>query len=516
MIRSSILRLAPLVMGFLSAVLTPPVQAQTPQVRQWRQANEHALLREYVEFLSLPNVATREADVRRNATHLVEMMRRRGLNPRLLESEGSPPAVYGEWTVPGATRTIVLYAHDDGQPTDSAAWHGSHPWRPVFRTARLDQGGEIIPFPAPGQPIDPEWRLYARSASDDKAGVMAILAAVDAIRASGLTPTSNLKFFFEGEEEQGSPHLGALLRRHADALRADAWIIADGPVHQSGRKQVSYGVRGDVNVDVTVYGPVRPLHSGHYGNWAPNPAMLLAQLLATMKDSHGRVSIAGWYDDVEPLGEAEREALRHLPVNDPELMRELGIALPEITGPSLMELITLPSLNVNGFESGGIGAGARNVIPTEAHAVLDLRLVRGNDHRRQVQKLMDHVRQQGFHLLDRAPTIEERRRHPRLAWVRVRGGGYNAERTPMDLPISRAVLRAVQSTTPAEPVYALPTLGGSLPLSIISEALGTRTISVPLANHDNNQHAEDENLRLQNLWDGIESMAAVMMMEPGV
>ncbi|HEX2210292.1 MAG TPA: M20/M25/M40 family metallo-hydrolase [Longimicrobium sp.] len=518
MSRSPLLRLAPLAMGFLSIVLTPPLQAQTPQVRAWRHANEHALLREYVDLLAIPNVARNEADIRRNAAHIVEMMRRRGLNPRLLESEGSPPAVYGEWTVPGATRTIVLYAHYDGQPTDSAAWHGTHPWRPVLRTARHDQGGQIIPFPEPGQPIDPEWRLYARSASDDKAGVMAILAAVDALRAGGLTPTSSLKFFFEGEEEAGSPHLGDLLRRHADALRADAWIIADGPVHQSGAKQVVYGVRGDVNVAVTVYGPVRPLHSGHYGNWAPNPAMLLAQLLATMKDSHGRVSIAGWYDDVEPLGVEEREAIRHLPLNDPELMRDLGVALPEITGPPLMELITLPSLNVNGFESGGIGpggAGARNVIPTEATAVLDLRLVRGNDHQRQVEKLMNHIRTFGFHILDREPTLEERQRYPRIARVRVRPGGYNAERTPMDLPISRAVLRAVQSTSMAEPVYAVPTLGGSLPLSVISEALETRTITVPVVNADNNQHAEDENLRLQNLWDGIESIAAVMMMEPG-
>jgi acetylornithine deacetylase/succinyl-diaminopimelate desuccinylase-like protein len=514
MIRLPFVRLAPLVMGFLSIVLTPPVRAQAPQVREWRRANEHQILREYVDFLALPNVARNPEDIRRNAAHLMEMMGRRGLHPRLLEAPDAPPAVYGEWTVPGATRTIVLYAHYDGQPTDSMAWHGSHPWRPVLRTARLDRGGQVIPLPAAGTPIDPEWRLYARSASDDKAGVMAILAAVDAMRAAGMTPTSNLKFFFEGEEEAGSPHLDAILRRHADALRADAWIIADGPVHQSGSKQVVFGVRGDVNVDVTVYGPVRPLHSGHYGNWAPNPAMLLAQLLATMKDSHGRVSIEGWYDDVEPLGAAERDAIRHLPLNDPELMAELGIALPEISGPPLAELITLPSLNVNGFESGGIASGARNVIPTEATAVLDLRLVRGNDHRRQAEKLMQHIRQMGFFILDHEPTLEERRLHSRLARVVVRPGGYNAERTPMDLPISRAVLRAVQSTT-GEPVYAVPTLGGSLPLSIISEALQTRTITVPVVNHDNNQHAEDENLRLQNLWDGIETMTAVMSMEPG-
>jgi acetylornithine deacetylase/succinyl-diaminopimelate desuccinylase-like protein len=501
-------------MAFLSLVLTPPVQAQTPAVRRWRQANEHQILREYVGFLSLPNVAHDRGDIRLNADSLMAMMRRRGLEPRLLQAGDSaaPPAVYGEWRVPGATRTIVLYAHYDGQPTDSAAWHGSHPWRPVFRTARLDRGGQIIPLPAEGQPIDPEWRLYARSASDDKAGVMAILSAVDAMRANGMAPTSNLKFFFEGEEEAGSPHLGDLLRRHADLLRADAWIIADGPVHQSGLKQVVFGVRGDVNVDLTVYGALRPLHSGHYGNWAPNPAMLLAELLATMKDDAGRVSIAGWYDDVQPLGPPEQEALRAMPAYDRELMAELGIAVPEGDGKSLGELIALPSLNVNGFESGGIAAGARNVIPTEATAVLDLRLVLGNDVQRQAQRLLEHVRAQGYHVLDREPTPDERRVHARIARLRVRPGGYNAERTPMDLPVSRAVLRAVQSTT-AQPVVAVPTLGGSLPLSIISEALGTRTLTVPVVNHDNNQHAEDENLRLQNLWDGIETMVAVMTME---
>lgn len=498
-------------MAFLSLVLAPPVGAQSPAVRQWRQAHEHALLREYVGFLSLPNVARNPDDIRRNADSLVAMMGRRGLSPRLLESGDAPPAVYGEWMVPGATRTIVLYAHYDGQPTDSAAWHGSHPWRPVFRTARLDRGGRIVPLPDAG-PIDPEWRLYARSASDDKAGVMAILAAVDAMRANGITPTSNLRFFFEGEEEAGSPHLGDLLRAHADLLRADAWIIADGPVHQSGVKQVVFGVRGDVNVDVTVYGPLRPLHSGHYGNWAPNPAMRLAELLATMKDDDGRVTIDGWYDDVEPLGPAEREALAALPAYDQALMTELGIAAPEGGGASLGELITLPSLNVNGFESGGIAAGARNVIPTEATAVLDLRLVLGNDARRQADRLVAHVRAQGYHVVEGEPTPDERRAHPRIARVRVRPGGYNAERTPMDLPVSRAVLRAVQSTT-SDPVIAVPTLGGSLPLSIISGALGTRTITVPLVNHDNNQHAEDENLRLQNLWDGIETMVAVMTME---
>jgi acetylornithine deacetylase/succinyl-diaminopimelate desuccinylase-like protein len=501
-------------MAFLSAVLAAPLAAQPAEVRAWRQANEHAILAEYVEFLALPNVAGDTAAIRRNARHLAEMLERRGLAPRILEVEGGAPAVYGEWIVPGATRTLVLYAHYDGQPADPAGWRSTHPWRPALYTARIDRGGEPLPFPAPGEPIDPEWRLYARSAADDKAGVMGILAAIDALRAAGLAPTSSLKLFFEGEEEAGSPRLDALLAAHAELLRADAWIIADGPVHPSGRRQVVFGVRGDVNVELTVYGPARPLHSGHYGNWAPNPALRLAELLATMKDADGRARIAGWYDDVEPLGAAEREAMALLPANDRELMAELGIAEPEGAGMPLVELIALPSLNVNGFESGAIHAGARNVIPTEARAVLDLRLVRGQDHRRQVARLAEHVRAQGYLVLDREPTPEERRAHPRIARLRVPQGGYNAERTPMDLPVSRAVIRAVQSTS-AEPIYAVPTLGGSLPLSIISETLGTRTITVPIVNHDNNQHGEDENLRIGSLWDGIEILAAVMTMEEG-
>src|SRR5882724_1495112 len=342
---------------------------------------------------------------------------------------------------------------------------------------------------------------------------MAILTAFDALRAQGITPALNIKFIFEGEEEAGSPHLGEIIDLHKDLLAADAWIICDGPVHQSGRKQAVFGVRGDVNVDVTVYGAKRPLHSGHYGNWAPNPAMLLARLLSSMKDDAGRVTIAGWYDGVVPLGEAEQKAIAEAPAYDDELRSQLGLARTEGSGKSLLELINQPSLNINGFSSGDVGSLARNVIPTTATAVLDLRLVRGNDHRQQVQKLIDHIRKQGFYVIDRDPTDDERKQHPLIAKVSTRAGGYNAERTRMDLPIAVAVVIAVQATS-TQPIVRLPTAGGSLPLSIITDHLRTTTMTVPIANYDNNQHAENENLRLQNLWDGIETMAAVMTMKP--
>jgi acetylornithine deacetylase/succinyl-diaminopimelate desuccinylase-like protein len=502
-----------LVWCYLTILLLTITASGQSSVREYRRAHERQIIEEFTRLLAIPNIASDRENIRRNAAFISEMMQRRGLNPRLLEtkSKDSPPAVYGEWKVAGATRSIILYAHYDGQPVDPKQWTASPPFQPTWRSAAMEAGGQVVSLPATGD-INSEWRLYARSSSDDKAGVMGILAAVDALKAQNLTPSVNLKFLFEGEEEAGSAHLGEIIDLNKELLQSDAWIICDGPVHQSGRKQVVFGVRGDQNVDVTLYGAKRPLHSGHYGNWAPNPAMTLARLLASMKDDNGRVTIAGWYDGVEPLGEPEKRAIAEAPAYDDELRSQLGLARTEGSGKLLMELINEPSLNINGISSGDVGTLARNVIPTSATAVLDLRLVKGIDHQRQVQLLIDHIRKQGFYVIDRDPTEAERKQHALIAKVRAREGGYNAERTRMDLAVSVAVIEAVQSTS-KEPIVKLPTSGGSLPLSIITNRLKTVTITVPIVNYDNNQHAENENLRLQNLWDGIETLAAVMMMK---
>ncbi|MBI1850893.1 MAG: M20/M25/M40 family metallo-hydrolase [Planctomycetes bacterium] len=484
-------------------------------IREWRAKHEREILAEFVDLLSIPNVAADRENVRHNAAAIVVMMERRGLHPQLLETADgtSPPAVFGRLDVPGATRTLVLYAHYDGQPTDPSQWIGSAPWQPTLRTAAIDAGGTILPMPAAGARLDPEWRLYGRSTSDDKAGVLAILTAIDAARATNATITSSLKLFFEGEEEAGSPHLEDVCRRNADLLKSDAWLVCDGPVHQSGRKQVVFGVRGVTTFDLTVWGPKRPLHSGHYGNWAPNPGMMLARLLASMKDDAGRVTIAGFLDDVEPLGEAERRALAEAPDVDTALRADLGIARTEGAPQSLLERISLPSLNVDGIACADVGAPSRNVIPTKATATIDLRLVKGNHWERQQDRVAEHVRKQGYFVIDgnREPTDAERREHPLIATI-VRRGGYDAERTPMDSPIGRAVIDAVQATS-REPIVRMPTLGGSLPLRVIRDTLGAPSLVVPIANPDNNQHAENENLRLQNLWDGIDTWAAILTMK---
>lgn len=492
----------------LAAMMATPVCAKPAD---WVAANQAKILADYAELLAIPNVASDTPNIRRNADRLVEMMRARGLSPRLLEGTDAsvPPAVYGEWKVPGAKRTLVLYAHYDGQPVTPEDWKSTQPFEPKLLTDRLDRGGKVIALPRAGEKVDPDWRLYGRSASDDKAGVMAILLAVDALRAEGKRPAFNVKIFLEGEEEAGSPHLADILARHKDVLQSDGWVIFDGPTHQTGAKQVVLGVRGIVGTDITVYGPLRPLHSGHYGNWAPNPALLLSKLLASFKDDSGRVAVAGFYDDVTPLTAAERAAIAAVPNGDEALKADLGLGWTEGGGKPLIETTHEPSLNIDGIRSADVLDKARNVIPSTASATVDMRLVAGNDHQRQFDKLVAHIRQQGFFVTDAEPTAEQRRQHKWVARV-VKGGGYNAERTPLDHPLARDVAAAVRTVQPKAVV--LPTLGGSLPLYVLRETLAAPSVTLSLANHDNNQHAEDENLRLGNLWDAVEVAAAVMTM----
>jgi acetylornithine deacetylase/succinyl-diaminopimelate desuccinylase-like protein len=498
-----------------TALLVFPVAAQAPdadrlrsEVRQWREANEARILDELRTLLALPNLASDSIGIRRNAALLVTMLERRGVRARLLEVPGSPPAVYGELPAPGAARTVMLYAHYDGQPVDASRW-ASDPWTPVLRSGALPDPASDIPFPTPGERVDPEARVFGRSASDDKSPIVAMLAALDALRAADVTPSVGLKFFFEGEEEAGSHHLRVMLERHAELLRADAWLFLDGPVHQSRRHQIVFGVRGVMGLNLTVYGPSRPLHSGHYGNWAPNPNVLLAHLITSLRDRDGQITIPGFYDDVRPLSAAERAAFASVPAVDDALRRDLGLAATEADNAPLMERLTLPALNVGGLDGGPAGSGGANLIGARAHAYVDFRLVPDQTPDRVRALVEAHLRNQGWHLVANEPDDATRLRHPRILRVQWRGGGYPATRTPMDLPASVAVVQAAEEAL-GQPIIRVPTLGGSLPLHHFVEVLGAPVIVVPIVNHDNNQHGENENLRLQNLWDGIELIAGLI------
>jgi acetylornithine deacetylase/succinyl-diaminopimelate desuccinylase-like protein len=274
---------------------------------------------------------------------------------------------------------------------------------------------------------------------------------------------------------------------------------------------ILFGVRGDVNMDLTVYGAKRPLHSGGYGNWAPNPAMRLVQLLAGMKDEKGKVLIKDFYDDVIPLTTEEKKAIAALPDVTPTLKKELGIAEPDGDGVSFLELLSLPTLNINGIQSANAGKLAANIIPATAEATLDLRLVPGNDVNRQVQKVKDYIRLKGYHFIDHDPTDEERSQYGYLIKI-TSDKGYNAQRTRMNLPIAQNVIKAVQSTI-SYPVVLIPTSGGSLPLFLFEKYLDAKVVTVPLVNYDNNQHAENESVKVQYLLEGINTVAAIMLME---
>jgi acetylornithine deacetylase/succinyl-diaminopimelate desuccinylase-like protein len=454
---------------------------------QWRVSHEQAILAEFMDLLAIPNLASDQPNIRRNAAAVSAILEKRGVKTRLLEVPSAPPVVFGEIDSPGAARTVIFYAHYDGQPLDPKEW-ATPPWQPVLR----------------------DGRIYARSASDDKAPIIAIATALDALKAAGIPLRANIKFVFEGEEEAGSPHLASILAKYKELLGSDVWLICDGPVHQSRRQQIVFGARGITSLDITIYGPKRELHSGHYGNWAPNPAMMLARLLATMKDDDGRVTIDHFYDGIQPLSETERRAVAEAPDVDRDLMRELWLGRTEGGGKKLVELLNLPSLNIRGMSAARTGAQASNVIPAFATATIDIRLVKGIDHDVAAGRVIEHIRKQGYYIVDHDPDAQTRMSHARVAKAIVEPGGYNAARTSMDLPISQLVLRTAESAR--GPVVKLPTMGGSVPLYMIEETLHAPTITVPIANHDNNQHSFDENIRLENLWDGIDLLAALLAM----
>ncbi len=487
-------------------VAQDPVQA----ARSYVASHQAEIALELRDIVAIPNVASDRPNILRNVDALVSMMERRGVTTHVLEA-GGPPVVYGEIGDP-AQPTVLFYCHYDGQPVDPAEWAQDHPWTPVLRTESMEAGGsDVSSWPEPGDAVDPAWRLYARGASDDKAPIVALMHMLDAWSEAGIAPPNRVKFLFEGEEEAGSPHLGDLVREHRDLLEADLVVMADGPIHPSGRPTVDFGLRGMASARLTVYGPIVPLHSGHYGNWAPNPAMRLAQLVATMKGPSGEVMVEGWEDDVVPFGPEEWAALERYPHDDEVRRKQLQLGSLDGGGETRLALISRPSLNVRGLQSLFVGAQARTAIPDVAVAELDLRLVSGNRPDRQVEKLVRHIEAQGYTVVREEPDSALRVNTPRLARVEARGG-YPAGRTRLSEVAARGLIAALAAAGLGEPVIS-PTMGGSGPAWVYTEILGAPFAVVPTVNHDNNQHARNENVRLGHVFRAVEILAATATAE---
>lgn len=488
----------------LAAAASVILAAQPGPVAAWRAQHERAILAELLQLVAIPNVAGTDAEMRRNAAHLQQLFERRGFAVELTPGPGSP-VVFATMNVPNARGTLTLYIHYDGQPVDPAEWTRCKPFVPCVYAA----SGQVSETALQGAP-DPEWRVYGRSASDDKGPIVAVLNAVEALRATGRGPTWNLRVVLDGEEEAGSRNFRRFAESRMADLTADLAIFLDGPRHPSGRPSLYYGVRGSAGLTVTVYGAKGDLHSGNYGNWAPDPSMRLAKLLATMKDDRGRVVIKDFYRDVVPLTDAERRAIDQTPNVEVALKKDFLVAWPE-RGEERLELkLNEPTLSILAMDAGGgTGAPARSAIPAQAAARIEMRLVNGLDPARMNALVVDHIRSQGYFIVEgREPTDQERLGHGLIARVDLRAGS-RAPRVPMDDPMARAVVTALERD--GRTVVRQPTLGGGMPFATFSERMPT--VGFSMVNHDNNQHGPDENLRLRNLWEGIEMMAAIMSMD---
>jgi acetylornithine deacetylase/succinyl-diaminopimelate desuccinylase-like protein len=479
-------------------------------------ATVEAAQRNFPEFLALlriPNVAAEPADIQRNGAFLVESFRKRGFDAQLLDNAARRPLVFAQLGRPRAgARTVLFYAHFDGQPVTPTDWEQKTPFDPVVKAR--DSSGKWAPVDTARltqQPFDPELRVFARSASDDKAPIIMLLTAVDMLKAQRRTPAINVKVLLDSEEEIGSPSLAEVVTANRKLFDADALIVLDGPQHASGRPTIVFGNRGITQAVLTVFGPRAPLHSGHFGNYAPNPAMRLASLLASMKDDQGRVLIPGYYDGIQ-LTAADRAVFEATGDDEAAIRARIGIARAESVGQSYQEALQYPSLNVRGMASAAVGARAANIVPSEAVAELDMRTTPEANGKHLFELVKQHIQKQGYHLVDASPTDEERARYDKLAMFEL-GDVEAAQRMPMDAPVGRWAYTALK-TTPAARAGADPVrirmMGGTVPTDVLVDALKLPFVLVPTVNGDNNQHAHDENLRMGHFISGTETILAML------
>jgi len=478
----------------------------TAQVDLYRGAHEAAIVGELDALTRLKSVAADPAGLEAAAQHLEAALRARGFKvSELSAAAGAAPVVFGYLPSAHARHTVAFYAHYDGQPVTPAQW-SSDPFEPVMR-AGASLRDAVIDWRTAAAPFNPEWRLFGRAVSDDKASIVAFLAAFDALKALRKQPSVNIKVLWEGEEEAGSTHLPQVLHDHQALLAADLFLIGDGPVHQTRRPMVFFGARGAMGLEATIYGPVRALHDGHYGNWVPNPAVMAAALIAQMRDDDGKILIPGFLDDVRPLSAEEQRAIAELPSIDAELERDYQIGRSE-GGDSLPASLMRPALNIRGIRSGQVGDAAANAIPVDAMVSIDFRLVPDQTPAGVRDKVERFLTAKGWTLVSGEPDAAMRLAHPRiirLTWE----SGYSALRSDMTSPPAKAVIAAASAAARA-PVVVMPMSGGSVPLYTFAENFHVPIVCLPIVNHDNNQHAANENLRLRNLWDGIDVYAAML------
>jgi len=463
--------------------------------------------REFYELLSLPNDAHFPQDIEKNVQWCEQAFAKRGFTTQRLNTP-TVPLLLAERKAKNAAKTVLIYLQIDGQPVNPSQWQQESPWKPTLKEKDSAGNWKIIPYERLNEGFNPDWRIFARATSDAKGPAVAFLAALDAAQALKVQPNYNIKVIMDFEEELGSPNLPPAVLKYKNELAADMLIIYDGPRHVSNQPTLSFGARGICEITLTTFGPRVPVHSGNYGNYTPNPAMRLARLLASMKDDSGRVTIATFYDGIT-LTDEEKKILKQVPDNEAEIRKFLGIAKADNIGDNFQESLQYPTLNIRGLDALFIGKESRTLIPATATAEIDIRLVPGSDPDRLIGLVKKHVQDQGYYVIDREPTEEERMQHEKIVSFKSHFS-YAAFQTSFSSEPGIWLNKAMVKAFGKEPIK-IRMMGGSIPISPFVTTLNIPAVSVPTVNADNNQHAENENIRVGNYADAVKTFLVILM-----
>ena len=464
----------------------------------------------FKEFLSIKNDANFKNEMKPLIEWGINNFKKYGFEVERLETP-ELPLLLASKVISEDLNTLLIYLQFDGQPVDNSKWDQENPYKAVLKK-RINNEYKIIDWSR----LDnitfddikkEDLRIFARSASDAKGPVMMIINALEIMKRNNIELEYNLKVIMDFEEEISSPNLADAVKKYSSKLKSDALLIFDGPKHPSNLPTLTFGARGISDITLITYGPIVPQHSGHFGNYAPNPVFRMSEILSSMKDPNGRVSIPGFYDGIE-LDEKTLEILAEVPDDEEKMMNDMQFKKPDNVGKNYQESIQYPSINVRGIESGWVREEVRTIVPSECIAEIDVRLVLESDPIRLHNLIKSHIQELGYYVIDRRPTKDERLKHNKIVTF-VSSFDYDAFRTDIESEIGKWLVKSLKKTFGIEPVKKR-TSGGSVPISPFVNTLGIPAVTVPTVNQDNNQHSPNENIKIENYITGIETYLGIL------
>lgn len=457
----------------------------------------------FKEFLSIPNNANNIEDMDKNKIWCQNEFKRRGFTVEEIKTDRLP-LLLAQKGIDKNKKTILFYLQIDGQPVQNELWNQENPFKPVLKELGKDNKWNTISWQDLKGDLNPEWRIFARSASDAKGPVLMLLTAIDLITQMSIKPNFNIKVIMDFEEELGSPRLGQALKENRFKLFANELIVLDGPQHMTNRPTLIFGARGIALFQLEVYGAKSPLHSGNY---APNAALKLSKLITSMYAETGRVTIDHWYDSIV-IRDKAKDILNQVPDNEKKLIEFLGTKSREHIADTFQESMQFPTLSILGLKSGWVGNETRTIIPERATVEFNIRLVKETKGERMMTLVKNHIQNLGYHIVTENPNEQELLNFENVVKLEYKIA-YEAFRTEFDSDLGIR-LNTVLAETFGETSVIIPTVGGSVPISPFAASLGIPAVIVPTVNPDNNQHSPNENIRIGNYVAGIRTIYAIL------